>query len=127
MLPSDNDIHTLVEAWLRYQATKDQADWWAADRVIDLAHAEHPDCLWRIILEICAKVDEDDEVFYDIGAGPLEDMISKFGDAAMDLVEPALKEGNRTLLMALACVWGRKETIRPRVDRVLAEYGQEPL
>lgn len=120
----DNEIPMLVKAWLRYQATKDQADWWATDRVMELRG--HLDGLWRIVLAICAEVDDDNDVIYDIGAGPLESMISQFGDAAMDLIEPALA-GNPTLLKSLAGVWGWKSPTRPRVDRVLAEYGQEPL
>lgn len=120
----DSELAALTDAWLRYQVTKDQADWWAADCVIDLAG--QLDALWRVIQVLCQKVAEDDRsTISHIGAGPLEDMIRQHGDEAMDLIEPAIA-GNPTLLKALACVWGWKEPTRPRVDRVLAQYGEEP-
>lgn len=61
-----------------------------------------------------------------IGAGPVEDFVVKFGDQAMNLIEPELGS-NPTLLKALAMVWRWDAPIRPRIDRVLAEHGQELL
>lgn len=120
----ESEIQAITDGWLRYTATKDEADWWAANAVLELT--EELDPLWEVTLALCAKVDEDDMArIPDIGAGPLESMIVSFGDAAMDLIEPALAH-NPTLLKALACVWVWKEPVGPRVDRVLAEHGQRP-
>lgn len=125
--PDGSEICAIASAWLRYQADKDEADWWAADLVIDWALDDQLDALWRIVVAVCARVDENDvSRISDIGAGPLEDMLCKFGDAAMDLIEPAVAD-NPTLLKALAAVWAWDQPVWPRVDRVLAEYGQEPL
>jgi hypothetical protein len=134
MPPTDPEIVALSEAWLWYQADmrhKIDADegenFWAVDALIELCDSGDTDRIWSAILDLCARADgKDPRVLAAIGAGPLEDFVVRFGDQAMDLVEPELDE-NETLLRALAGVWRWDAPIRARIDRVLAAHGQELL
>lgn len=75
---------------------------------------------------MCARVDQENlPLISNIGMGPLRGFVYRFGDKAMDLIESELDD-NPVLLEALAIVPRRRDApIRPRVDRVLAEHGQE--
>ena len=85
------------------------------------------DRLWAVIQELCARTDPEDlETISLIGAAPLEELLVTFGDAAMDLVEPAVDKST-TLLRALAMVWGWNAPVRPRIERALELRGQAPL
>jgi hypothetical protein len=84
--------------------------------------------MWEAIAGLCGRLRWDDEpkLVGVLGAGPLEDFVVKFGDQAMDLIEPQL-DTNETLLKALACVWRWDDPVRSRVDRALKARGQELL
>jgi hypothetical protein len=84
--------------------------------------------MWEAITGLCLQLrwDTEPQIIGVLGAGPLEDFVVKFGDQAMDLIEPRL-DSDETLLKALACVWRWHDPIRERVDRVLRARGQELL
>jgi hypothetical protein len=128
--PGDDEIEAISHSWLDYQRTEDEKHWWACEAVMEAAISdptpEMQSITWRLILTLCSLAEDDLKLILDIGAGPLEEFIRLFGDNAMDLIEPAVAT-NRTLLRALAGVWGWDEPVRPRVDRVLAIHGQERL
>jgi hypothetical protein len=117
----------IADAWLAYQARKDDADFWAREAVMEFAINGDMDRLWAVIQELCARTDPEDlETISLIGAAPLEELLVTFGDAAMDLVEPAVDKST-TLLRALAMVWGWNAPVRPRIERALELRGQAPL
>ncbi len=122
--PSDDEIAAVGRAWIDYHRTRTQRDWWAVETVIEAVELE---VAWRLVLTLCHLADPQDlRLVSNIGAGPLEDLIRRHSDHAMDLIEPAVAS-NHTLLIALAGVWGWDEPVRPRVNRVLAAHGQELL
>lgn len=121
--PDDADIARASAAWLAYQATEDEQYEWAInvqDRwLIEGAY----EAMWRFLLLVCADVEDDeDEIIEMIGAGPLENMIVTWPDAALRLVEAEV-ETNPTMLRALASTWTQGLPIRERIDRILAHHG----
>lgn len=130
----------LAEAWIRYQRRHrrtdrlpdEDPDDWALERLSDwfLVEEDTIEPFWEAILAICARArwgngdDDDSWVVVMIGAGPLEDFITKFEGRAMDLIEPRL-DTNDTLLKALAGAWTRRTPVGDRVERALADRGQE--
>jgi len=128
--PSDDDIADLCRAWVRYQGRNrgsqgtgtDDIDRWACDAVIEV-DGESTDLEWRVIRGLCATVDPGDEwVVIVIGAGPLEDFLSRQGGAAMDLIE-SVAASDAVLLAALGSVWESREPLRSRIARCLAAGG----
>ncbi len=98
----------------------DEPGWWAVAAADDALFGGGLALEWRIILGLCAAVDPNDEwVIGMIGVGPIESILMRDGDAAMDLIEPAA-EANSVLHQALRAVWCHSEPIRPRIDRYLA-------
>jgi hypothetical protein len=125
--PSDYELSAVTAAWLYYTVTNDERYEWTIDPNLEWSTEGSLQLGWRLVLECCSLTDENDmDRILAIGAGPLEDFIRRFGDEAMDLVEPAV-DSNPVLLKALAGVWGWDEPTRPRVDRVLQAHGQESL
>jgi hypothetical protein len=127
--PDDDEVVTVARAWLN-QAAGGVPDSWAVEAMMDAVRDAPPGDLelpWRLLLALFALVDPDDEMrISEIAAGPLENFVMMFGDDAMDLIEPAAAT-KPVLLRALAGVWARPEPVGPRIDRVLAAHGQEPL
>jgi hypothetical protein len=124
---TDDDIATLGRAWISYTAGGDEEDLWAVGAVDDWVNGGQLDVAWRLVLALCSEVDADDlKMIANIGAGPVENMITNFGNPALDLIESAVAT-NLTLLRAVAMVWGWDEPERERVDRLLADHKQERL
>jgi hypothetical protein len=114
----------------RYQDRPPQADddpdWWAAEAMMDAANSR-VELQWRLVRCLSALVDLDDlKSVLAIGAGPLEELVRRGGDSAMDLIEPAARE-DRILLTALAGVWTSDDPMRRRIDGYLGEQGQPRL
>jgi hypothetical protein len=124
---TDDEISTVSRAWLSYTASQDEKDLWAVGAVDNWVNRGQLEVAWRLVLALCSEVDADDlKMIANIGAGPVENMITNFGDAALDLIE-SLVATNLTLLRAVAMVWAWDEPERERVDRLLAAHGQERL
>jgi hypothetical protein len=121
---SNVQIEELGLAWLHYHETQDESDEWPLDLLEKWIHDGCITDAWRLIKDVCGRVEDDLRLISNIGAEPLESFVVTFGDRAMDLIEPELDD-NPTLLAALAMVLRRDTPIRPRIDRVLAEHGQE--
>jgi hypothetical protein len=131
--PSDEEIARVCEAWIAYQrrnehvrgVSEDDPDWWAVMAVIE-ARTSGGEVEWRIIRDLCARVDAEDLWLVDvIGAGPLEDFLDRHGDEAMDLVEATAK-GDPVLMGALAKVWAFDSAVRPRIELYLRSNGLGP-
>jgi hypothetical protein len=100
---------------------------WAIERVETWVSSGDLDVAWQLIEALLREVPADDvTMIANVGAGPLENALVTFGDAAMDRVERA-SDANPALLKALAMVWRWDVPIRPRIDHFLAERRQELL
>lgn len=124
---SDARIEEVSRVWLRYNKTQSDSDAWALGPVDEWIYRGHLADAWRLILDLCARLGPDDvSMIANVGAGPLESFVVKYGDRAMDLIEPEMHV-NPTLLKAVAMVWQWDEPIHQRVDRALAEHRRESL
>jgi hypothetical protein len=120
----DRQRAAMASAWVDYTAGSETANEWSLHRVFDVAYNGAIGEQWLMILSLSAAAKSaDPKVVGVVGAGPLEDFIGRFGDEAMDLIEPQL-ESNPTLLFALAGVWPRDD-VRGRVTQALAAHRQE--
>lgn len=128
--PSEEELDELCRVLVRYQSAArdvndEDADWWAAEALITLG--DEPDLKreWRVIRKLCVSAEgASDQVLGMIGAGPLEDLLRRHGEEAMDLIEPAA-DVMPALLIALGGVWGWDEPSRPRLDRYLASKDRQ--
>jgi hypothetical protein len=121
--PTDEQLAEVARGWLNYQATKDEEFWWAAEAVME--SSAQLALGWRVLLAILAEVDPGDrDRLIDIGCGPIESLIFRFGDEFVDLVEAEIPR-TPLLLQALTAVCCWDEPARPRIDRILAEHGLE--
>ena len=126
-MTSDGEIAAVARAWIRYNITQNDGYFWAFARAEEWLNSEQIGVAWRFVVALCSLVECNDmTVIANIGAGPVEDFIVKFGDSGLDLVERAVK-GDPVLLKALAMVWAWDSPERSRVDRILVENGQERL
>ncbi len=89
---SGEELDVLCRAWLRYQsetsASDDHPDWWAALAVMELN--ELPlEVEWRVIRRLSELGEEaNEEAISMIGIGPIESLLWRHDEQAMDLIEP---------------------------------------
>jgi uncharacterized protein DUF6869 len=122
MPPPDPEIAGLTQAWISYQRDtrlstslhEEHSAFWSVNALIELSDHSESDRVWLAIRELCARADKNDGwVIAMIGASPLEDFVARFGDHAMDLIEPEL--GNNSVLwQALANVSISDASVRRR-------------
>jgi hypothetical protein len=125
--PSDAELDKLFRVWFRYQLAErgDDADWWAVEALIALGDEPDLTLEWRVIRRLSVGADgASEELLGAIGAGPLEDLLRRHGEEAMDLIEPAA-DGIPALLTALGNVWCWDEPFRSRLDRYLASKDRQ--
>jgi hypothetical protein len=126
--PSDERVAEVSRAWLRYESKDrekpdpDDPDWWAIELVMGL-HG-HIETEWRLVLSLCSLADNEKAVEM-IGVGPIEGLLSNYGEQAMDVIETE-KPPSPTLRRALASVWAFSSPGRPRLETYLVGLGVEP-
>jgi hypothetical protein len=98
----DSDLNTLADAYLRHHATRSKDDFWAWQRVHEIVQGGDLDRAWEITLLLLRKV-PDDGLGY-IAAGPLEDIVDRYGHRGVDLAEQACDKDSR-LQYALSGIW----------------------
>lgn len=82
----------------------------------DLPHA------WAITKALIEKADTDDALGY-VAAGPLEDLLDGYGDAALDAVETAC-ETDQKMQLALSGIWLERESpVLMRWRGLMQQYG----
>ncbi|MDR2880421.1 MAG: hypothetical protein LBV29_00765 [Azoarcus sp.] len=116
------EYQEIVDAWLAYyQDIEDSGDisgktdvtspyLWAIDRLDDIGRFQ-PELCWLLILEISDRADSDLQRA-SLAAGPLEDLLSRYGDYFIDRIEEVVKRNGRFREL-LTGVW--KNTINPIV------------
>jgi hypothetical protein len=105
---SEEERDRICPAWLTYQR-----NWWAYSSV-DRLVSEDPEEAWALMLRIIELADND-ELIEAVGAGPLEDLISKHGPKLINRVKDESVQNGR-LRAALQHVW-----LSPAENEVLDE------
>ncbi len=100
-------IEALVSAWLEFQHTPEDTPEWTARRSIvdtfdDLCTTD-PERAWAAILQVI-ELESDDDVLAELAAGPLEDLLSRHGEAFIERVEERAR-ADRRFLRVLRGVW----------------------
>ena len=90
------EFSKLVDAWIVHSAfglnndgqkTKCYEEyWWAAEMVMNWKYDDEPELLWRFIVEVHMR-DAGEKVAGQLAAGPIEDLMSEFGESYIQRVE----------------------------------------
>ena len=107
----------IADAWLEFHRNLDEKDvyreiamtnphLWAVDKLIDIG-MDQPERFWLLILEIFNR-SESDWQRTNLAAGPLEDLLSRYGEDFIDRIEK-LANQNEKFREMLTGVW--KNTI----------------
>ncbi len=94
---TDDERDRVCNAWLTYQR-----HWWAYSTVDNLV-SENTNETWPLILRVIALADTD-ELIEAIGAGPLENLLSKHGPVLLARVQDESARSPK-LRAALGHVW----------------------
>jgi len=124
---NDSELDSIAQAWIDAQEASDNSEKrksnrWAIDQVIDWALDGQSDLLWRFILKVYTR-NLPQKTISVLAAGPLEDLIAKFGAQYIDQIEDlARKDPQFNDLLggvwqneATEEVWNRIEKARLKV------------
>jgi len=111
--------HALASAWVALQgATDDSAlqsdSQWSAIQ-LNMMCIEDPEQAWRVVVEIF-EFSSDPWVLENLGAGPVETLLSLHGQFALNALESYMSE-KRAFLGVLAHVW--RDALSPEVAQGL--------
>lgn len=123
---NDNELNDLVEAWITAAevaegSPEDERNRLAADRVLDWMLDGEAELLWRFILT-AYKHEMSPDAASLLAAGPLEDLLSKFGPTYIERVERLAEQDDRFNWL-LGGVWRSEmtEEVWKRVQAVRRE------
>ncbi len=91
------DSEELLSAWFPYRQT-----FWSFDEARELL-GKDPHRFWEMIIAMTIAAPDEDALAY-IGAGPIEDLLSAYGDEFIDAIEQ-FAASNENFRFALSCVW----------------------
>lgn len=115
------DLDTLADVYLRYGEFRKEEDFWAWEAVFSLVRTD-VNRGWEITLLLLKKAESDKALGY-VAAGPLEDLIDGYGQAALDMIETACDADPR-LQLALSGVWLLPESpVLARFRALMTKYG----
>jgi hypothetical protein len=124
---NEGEMQKLVDAWIEgaeHGRTPEgrttpvyQETWWATSMVINWKYDHEPEMLWRFILEV-HKRETSPKVVAVLAAGPVEDLLSEFGDTYIDRIEDLAQKDARFKWM-LGGVWqdGMSEELWYRLQK----------
>lgn len=113
-----NDLPQLAAAWVRYQVAASEDDWWAVEQVVELVEVDLATA-WELVSALCDAAGTQ-ETLCDIGAGPLEDMIKRYGIEVLRRLDSVT---NEKLLTAASCVWLSDAALETQLDSLLEAHG----
>jgi hypothetical protein len=121
---NEAELATLVNAWILAHESKEgepayQENWWATQQVMDWGYPDgDPELLWQFIIAAYPK-SLSDKVVSVLAAGPVEDLLAKFGDKFIDRVEQ-LARSEPKFNYVLGGVWksSMSEGVWERVQRI---------
>lgn len=117
----ESEFKILAEAYLRSRAHRED-DLWAWEKVVDEVRSGDLNRAYEITLLLLGTARTDDELSY-VAAGPLEDLVDGYGEAALDRLEKACDENSR-LQFALSGIWLLPESpILQRWQGLMVKYG----
>lgn len=103
----DPNLLELADIYMRYHAQRRDEDFWAWEEVQRLVRAGLSEA-WPIVQVLVERADSEFALDY-VAAGPLEDFVDGYGDAALDLLE-AVCETNQKMQLALSGIWLERES-----------------
>lgn len=123
---NDNELQTLVDAWVPgtdsgHGSPEHKNHWWAIEKIMECPYDGNHELLWRFV-RCVYKRELSDRVIANLAAGPLEDLIFKFGPIYIEQIETLAKEDNRFNYL-LGGVWQNfaDKEIWDRVQKVRRE------
>jgi hypothetical protein len=104
---TDTELINFAEGWIAYWSAPSgsperEALTWVWDQEYDLMQKE-PEKIWRLILEVLHR-NSSNQIQEVLSAGPLEDLLDKYGDEVIDKVENEAKS-NPLFAQLLGGVW----------------------
>jgi hypothetical protein len=105
---TDKDLNKLADAWIRHwHAPKDSDERektaWASGEVIELPYDGKSEELWQIILNVHER-DQSITIRQVLSAGPIEDLLSHFGELYIERVEEKARQ-DPAFAKVLGGVW----------------------
>ena len=105
---TDEALDSLADAWIRHRhAPRDSEEqsetFWAIQDEHDLFFDDKSEELWRLILKIHER-DHSIVIQRVLSAGPIEDLLSKFGEQYIERVEDKARK-DPTFAKVLGGVW----------------------
>ena len=124
---TDDEIVELYCAWCEAEEAQvsDTPLARAWEAMADLAD-DNPERAWALLLRVIALASLEGEALCSAGADCLENLIRVHGPRFIDRIEQEARRDPK-LRRALACVWQEKNSLRPRVDALLAGLDQPRL
>ena len=104
---TDSELISLAEGWIKFWNAQDgsperESLSWVCDTEYDLMQDE-PEQIWRLILEML-RLNSSDKIQGVLSAGPLEDLLAKYGESFICKVE-AEEKSNPLFAQLLGGVW----------------------
>jgi hypothetical protein len=128
---TDAELINLAEGWIAFWSVPDgsqerEALNWVWDKEYDLMQ-EEPEQIWRLILEVLRR-NSSDNIQEVLSAGPLEDLLAKYGSVVIERVEAEAKS-NPKFAQLLGGVWKSSMTddIWARVQAVWDRRGWDGI
>jgi hypothetical protein len=117
----DPELSALADVYLRHHVTGKDEDFWAWEDVQERVRTDLPHA-WAITKALVEKADTDRALGY-VAAGPLEDFVDGYGDAALDVIEAAC-ETDQKMQLALSGIWLERESpALMRWQGLMQQYG----
>ena len=96
---NNTELQTLIDAWIAgtdadNESPERETYWWAIEKIIECSYNGNHELLWEFILRIYQK-ELSEKVSANLAAGPLEDLISKYGPIYIDRIEKLAKDDSR--------------------------------
>jgi hypothetical protein len=114
------NIESLAAAYLRYEK-KDRTHQRAFDKVWDWVHND-PEMAWQFTLCAMNRCKDDAQLAY-LAAGPLEDLLKKYGPQFIDRIEDEARKSEK-MVRALSGVWlNDRYWVFPKWYAIMEKYG----
>jgi hypothetical protein len=122
------DLPTAIATWIRHAEERRKDDFWAWDWVMtQVCWEAGAEDAWELVRTLVRAAP--DELLEFVGAGPVEDLVERFGEVLVDRIETEARADPR-FREALGFVWLTRGELPAEVEaRVVAASGGriEPL
>jgi hypothetical protein len=118
----DPNLQALANVYMRHYAQGGGCgDFWAWEQVQDLVRSGFSQA-WPIVQALIERADSEGALNY-VAAGPLEDFVDGYGDAALDVIEAAC-ETDQKMQLALSGIWLERESrVLMRWQELMKRFG----